>query len=62
MYIHIHTYIYHRLYLPSTTPVDPDTNTDKIDLTDFTFITQSFFMCWRALHLGIYICLGMCIR
>jgi ubiquitin conjugation factor E4 B len=23
------------------------------NVTEFTFITQSFFMCWRALHIGI---------
>ena len=26
---------------------------EETSTSDFTFITQSFFMCWRALHLGI---------
>jgi hypothetical protein len=50
---------YYRLCSPlSATPVKSDTDTWDMkitDLTEYTFITQSFFMCWRALHLGIYI-------
>lgn len=26
---------------------------EVVDKPDFNFITQSFFMCWRALHLGL---------